>query len=97
MNRVFKQFKGKAENRKLLFQDTFRILCDHSLDSKIGTEEILKALDSMQLHFNAAEKQALVDKITKMSNGNRLSYVEFFKVIEGTSTWNITQSITQSI
>jgi hypothetical protein len=87
--RVFNKLREKIENRRLLFQDTFRIMSDRSPDSMIGEKEFRKAINEiLQMNFNDEEVTALVDKFFP-PNRKRISLQDFIKIVEGTSTWTM--------
>jgi Ca2+-binding EF-hand superfamily protein len=87
--RALKLFKQKIENRRLLFQDTFRIMSDRSVDGMIGEPELKKAVnDHMKLNLSDEEVAALARKFFP-KNKKRISYIDFIKIVEGTSTYNL--------
>ncbi|KAL0480787.1 EF-hand domain-containing family member efhc2 [Acrasis kona] len=87
--RVFKMFMTKIENRRLLFQDTFRVLSDRSVDGMIGEPELKKAVcGNMQMNISDEEVAALARRFFP-KNKKRISYIDFIKIVEGTSTYNL--------
>lgn len=91
-DRVWKQLKSRFEKRRLLFQDMFRIVCDHSHDTKLGKEELFKAVDgSLNMGFSDTEKMALFDRVFPRGV-TRMSLDDFIKICEGTSTFLLANS-----
>ncbi|KAL9652806.1 hypothetical protein ABK040_010838 [Willaertia magna] len=88
---AFKIFMEKISNRRLLFQDTFRIIADKSPDGMVGEPEFVKAIrDYLHMDFNDEQVKFLADRFFP-TNKKRISYLDFIKIVEGTSTWSYLQ------
>lgn len=82
------KFMEKVEARRLLFQDTFRILSDKSFDSLIGPEEFKFGVKRLGVSLNDSEVNALIESFFP-SGRSRVSLDDFTKIVAGTSTWNL--------
>lgn len=85
--KAWQKLRSAYENRRLLFQDVFRIATDHSHDALIGEKELFKTVDgALKLGLSDIEKKALYDKIFPKTM-KRMSLEDFIKICEGTSTF----------
>jgi Ca2+-binding EF-hand superfamily protein len=89
---AFKTFRARFEQRRLFYMDAFRIATDASPDSRIGRDELLHVIRrTMKLDASLlkdSEFEALSGAF--FSNGrDRIDLADFFKIIDGTDTWQL--------
>ncbi|KAG2374107.1 hypothetical protein C9374_011186 [Naegleria lovaniensis] len=86
-NNAYKVFNEKISTRRLLVQDTFKVMSDKSVDGLIGESEFKKAVqDHLKLNLTNDQVSSLVDHFFPETK-KRLTLIEFMKIIEGTSTY----------
>ena len=87
LEKTLRYFREKYDARRLLFQDTFRIMSDRSSDSLIGEPEFKKAVqEQLRLNLDQSELDSLATYFFPPQR-RRIGTLDFNKIIEGTSTW----------